>query len=153
MCVLGATNERYEALCDVCMYLCMCLKGGNNLENCTARSYFILGECIWRKITFRTRKPTKLAPFLKVFLGSNFRYACQKWNLSEQRNIPVYYPWINTPTCLRLKFSSFREEKNGGKLVVTFELVMQFGCSSRFRILTTSNRHKDFPSFAPSPLG
>ena len=26
MCVLGAINERYEALCDVRMYVCMCLK-------------------------------------------------------------------------------------------------------------------------------
>ena len=26
MCVLGANNERYEALCDVHMYVCMCLK-------------------------------------------------------------------------------------------------------------------------------
>ena len=26
MCVLGAINEHYEAVCDVCMYVCMCLK-------------------------------------------------------------------------------------------------------------------------------
>ena len=26
MSVLGAINERYEALCDVHMYVCMCLK-------------------------------------------------------------------------------------------------------------------------------
>ena len=26
VCVLGAINERYEALCDVRMYVCMCLK-------------------------------------------------------------------------------------------------------------------------------
>ena len=26
VCVLGEINEHYEALCDVCMYVCMCLK-------------------------------------------------------------------------------------------------------------------------------
>ena len=26
MCVLGAINKRYEALCDIRMYVCMCLK-------------------------------------------------------------------------------------------------------------------------------
>ena len=26
MCVLGAINERYKAVCDVHMYVCMCLK-------------------------------------------------------------------------------------------------------------------------------
>ena len=26
MCVLGAINEHYEALCDIRMYVCMCLK-------------------------------------------------------------------------------------------------------------------------------
>ena len=26
MCVLGAINNRYEALCNVRMYVCMCLK-------------------------------------------------------------------------------------------------------------------------------
>ena len=26
MCVLGAINERYEALCDVRLYVCMCLE-------------------------------------------------------------------------------------------------------------------------------
>ena len=26
MCVLGAINERYEALCDILIYVCMCLK-------------------------------------------------------------------------------------------------------------------------------
>ena len=26
MCFLGAINERYEALCNVRMYVCMCLK-------------------------------------------------------------------------------------------------------------------------------
>ena len=30
MCVLGAINERYEALCNVRMYVCMCLKGSVN---------------------------------------------------------------------------------------------------------------------------
>ena len=26
MCVLGAINDRYEALCDVRLYVCMCLE-------------------------------------------------------------------------------------------------------------------------------
>ena len=32
VCVLGAINEPYEALCDVHMYVCMCLKVGVNYD-------------------------------------------------------------------------------------------------------------------------
>ena len=59
-----------------------CLCRGNRQKYCAAHSYFILGECNGSKIKKQQlsepKKPIKLAPFLKVFLGSNFRYVCPK---------------------------------------------------------------------------
>ena len=43
-----------------------------------------------------------------------FRYTYPKWNLSVQRNIPVYCFWINTPHANVWSFWFFR--KNGGKI-------------------------------------
>ena len=30
VCVIGINNERFEALCNICIYVCMCLKAGVN---------------------------------------------------------------------------------------------------------------------------
>ena len=48
MCVLGAINERYEALCDVLMYICMCLKVSVNYgQQERVFVFFHKTECVY----------------------------------------------------------------------------------------------------------
>ena len=68
-----------------------------------------------------------------------FRYTHPKRNLSAKSNIPVYCLWINTQHAYVWIFKLFW--RNGGKIVVTFEPIMQFFCPSRFRILKTILTH------------
>ena len=46
MCVLGAINERYEALCDVRLYVCMCLELSANYGQ-TVRYFVFFHKTEW----------------------------------------------------------------------------------------------------------
>ena len=46
MCVLGAINERYEALCDVRLYVCMCLELSANYGQ-TVRDFVFFHKTEW----------------------------------------------------------------------------------------------------------
>ena len=49
MCVLRAINERYEALCDVRMYVCMCLKlSANYGQTVRVFVFFHKTECVYK---------------------------------------------------------------------------------------------------------
>ena len=52
MCVLGAINERYEALCDVRMYVCMCLKLSVNYGQ-TVRVFVFFHKTEWVYMVLR----------------------------------------------------------------------------------------------------
>ena len=52
MCVLGAINERYEALCDVCMYVCMCQKLSASYGQ-TVRVFVFFHEIEWVYMVLR----------------------------------------------------------------------------------------------------
>ena len=52
MCVLGAINERYEALCDVRMYVCMCLKLSVNYCQ-TVRVFVFFHKTEWVYMVLR----------------------------------------------------------------------------------------------------
>ena len=113
-----------------------CLSRGNRLEYCGAHSDFILGECIWRKRIFQSLKTYKMGP---IYL-SDFGIQLQIWSPKMKSECTAQYfsllPLDKHPTCLCLKFLTFWK-KNGYKIVVTFEPIMQFCCPSRFRILKT----------------
>ena len=51
VCVLGAINESYEALCDVHMYVCMCLKVSVNYSQ-PAKVLFYFHMTHWVNILF-----------------------------------------------------------------------------------------------------
>ena len=44
LCVLGAINEPYEALCDVHMYVCMSLKVGVNYDQMVRVGVLFFGK-------------------------------------------------------------------------------------------------------------
>ena len=44
VCVLGAINERYEVLCDVCMYVSVCLKLSVNYGQTVAVFVFLMKQ-------------------------------------------------------------------------------------------------------------
>ena len=75
MCVLGAFNERYEALCNVRMYVCMCLKGNFN-HGQMVQTFFFIYYTGWVNVVFGilnleglqncmigSKVPTMLPPF------------------------------------------------------------------------------------------
>ena len=79
MCVLGAINERYEALCDVRMYVCMCLKLSVNYGQ-TVRVFVFFHKTEWVYMVLRilnleeqqncmigSKVTTILSPFFQKF--------------------------------------------------------------------------------------
>ena len=76
-----------------------------------------VSEVRFQKKHFQSKKPSKLAKFPKVFLGSNFRYARTNKNQSAQRNIPVYCLW-KTPHMPTFDFFLIFEKRL--KMVVIF---------------------------------
>ena len=72
-----------------------CLSRGKWLKYCTAHLDLVLGKHIWSWIP---KTLYEIGPIR--FLGSEsvffVRYTHTKWNLSVQRNIPVYCLGINT---------------------------------------------------------
>ena len=52
MCVFGAINQHYEALCDVRMYVCMCLKLSVNYGQ-TVRVFVFFHKTEWVYMVLR----------------------------------------------------------------------------------------------------
>ena len=69
MCVLGAINERYEALCDVRLYVCMCLELSANYGQ-TVRVFVFFHKTEWVYMVLRI---LNLEEQLICMIGSKVR--------------------------------------------------------------------------------
>ena len=91
VCVLGAINECYEALCDVRMYVCMCLKGSVNYGQTVGVFFLLLHETAWVNMVLKVLNlqgqqnymiGSKVAPILPPFFQQN------KKNIYIFKNMP-----------------------------------------------------------------
>ena len=80
MCVLGAINARYGALCDVRLYVCMCLELSANYSQ-TVRVFVFFHETEWLSKVLRIlnleeqlncRIGSKVTAILSCFFSRKF---------------------------------------------------------------------------------